>query len=95
MSQGTFKQRFLKETALFVGLLFLGFIIAPIAIYLLAPHVLGEFGGAGYGDFFSSLSARIRGGDLAAWFFVLSPWLVWQVLRLTAFAWRISGRQAG
>jgi hypothetical protein len=95
MGQGTFKQRFLKETALFVGLLFLGFVIVPIAIYWIAPRVLGDFGGAGYGDFFGSISAKIRGGDLTAWFFVLSPWLVWQILRLTAFAWRISGRQQG
>ena len=92
MSQGTFKQKILKETALFFGLLFIGFVIVPIAIYWVGPRVLGEFGGAGYADFFGNLSARIRSGDLAAWFFVLSPWLVWQILRLTAFAWRISGR---
>jgi hypothetical protein len=93
MSQGTFRQRIVKETALFVGLLFFGLVIAPIAIYLVGPRVLGEFGGSGYADFFGDLSARIRGGDLAAWFFVLAPWLVWQVLRLTAFAWRATGRK--
>ena len=92
MAQGTIKQKILKETALFFGLLFLGFIIVPIVIYWIGPSVLGEFGGAGYTDFFGDLSARIRGGDLAAWFFVLSPWIVWQILRLTAFAWRLSGR---
>jgi len=92
MVQGTLKQKILKETALFSGLLFLGFVIVPIFIYWLGPTILGEFGGAGYGDFFGDLSARIRNGDLAAWFFVLSPWLVWQILRLTAFAWRLSGR---
>lgn len=91
MSQGTFRQRIVKETALFVGLLFLGLVVAPIAIYLIGPRVLGEFGGSGYADFFGDLSRRIRGGDPAAWFFVLSPWLVWQVLRLTAFAWRATG----
>jgi len=91
MPQLPVKQRILRETALFVGLLFLGFVIAPIAIYIVGPRVLGEFGGNGYGDFFGTLSARIRGGDLAAWFFVLSPWLVWQILRLTLYAWRQSG----
>jgi len=92
MAQGTSKHKVLKEVALFVGLLFLGFVIVPIVIYWIGPRVLGEFGGAGYADFFGNLSEKIRTGDLVAWFFVLSPWLVWQILRLTAFAWRVSGR---
>lgn len=90
MNQGTFKQTALKETALLVGLLFIGFVIMPIAIYWIGPHVLGEFGGYGYSDFFGGLSARIRGGDLVAWLFVLSPYLVWQILRITLFAFRAS-----
>ena len=92
MGSGNLKQTILREVALFLGLLFLGFVIVPIAIYWIGPHVLGDFGGAGYSDFFGTLSARIRGGDLTAWFFVLSPWLVLQVLRMTVFAWRVSGR---
>jgi len=90
MVQGTLKQIALKETALFFGLLFLGFVIMPIAIYWIGPRVLGEFGGYGYTDFFGGLSARIRGGDLVAWLFVLSPYLVWQILRMTLFAFRAS-----
>ena len=90
MNQGTFKQTALKETALLVGLLFIGFVIMPIAIYWIGPRVLGEFGGYGYSDFFGGLSARIRSGDLVAWLFVLSPYLVWQILRITLFAFRAS-----
>ena len=45
--------------------------------------------------FFGTLSMKIRGGDRIAWFFVLSPYLVWQLLRLTLFAWRRSGTPAG
>ena len=90
MNQGTFKQTALKETALLIGLLFIGFVIMPIAIFWIGPRVLGEFGGYGYSDFFGGLSARIRGGDLVAWFFVLSPYLVWQILRITLFAFRAS-----
>jgi len=90
MAQGTLKQIALKETALLLGLLFLGFVIMPIAIYWIGPRVLGEFGGYGYSDFFGGLSARIRGGDLVAWFFVLSPYLAWQILRMTLFAFRAS-----
>ena len=87
MSQALQKQRILKEVALFTGLLFLGFVLMPIAIYWVGQNVLGEYGGQGYGDFFATLSAKIRGGDLVSWFFVLSPYLAWQLLRLTFFAW--------
>ena len=90
MAQGTLKQTALKEAALLFGLLFLGFVIMPIAIYWIGPRVLGEFGGYGYSDFFGGLSARIRSGDLVAWFFVLSPYLIWQILRITLFAFRAS-----
>ena len=90
MNQGTFKQTALKETALFFVLLFIGFVIMPIAIFWIGPLVLGEFGGYGYSDFFGGLSARIRRGDLVAWLFVLSPYLVWQILRITLFAFRAS-----
>ena len=90
MAPGYFKQFVLRESAIFLVLLFLGFVIVPIAIYSVGQNVLGEFGGHGYADFFGTLSARIRNGDLIAWFFVLSPYLVWQVLRLTLFAWRAS-----
>jgi hypothetical protein len=81
-----------KEFFLFVGLLFFGLVIAPIALYLLGERVFGQYGGHGYGDFFGTLSARIRAGDSIAWFFVLSPYLVWQTLRLTAYAFRLAGR---
>lgn len=92
MPQDTLKQKILRETALFIGLFFLGLVVAPIAIYIIGPRLLGEFGGHGYGDFFGTLGGKIRSGDLTAWFLVLSPWLVWQVLRLTLYGWRRSGK---
>lgn len=94
MNQLTLKQAALRETALFLGLLFLGFVLVPIAIYWVGQHVFGNYAGAGYADFFGTLSAKIRGGDRIAWFFVLSPYLAWQILRLTLFAWRRSGKSA-
>ena len=87
MSQALHKQRILKEVALFTGLLLIGFVLMPIVIYWVGQIVLGEYGGQGYSDFFATLSAKIRGGDLITWFFVLSPYLAWQLLRLTFFAW--------
>ena len=88
----TLKRTARTELALFVFLLFFGLVLAPIALYLVGERVFGEYGGHGYGDFFGTLTGRIRGGDAATWFLVLSPYLVWQTLRLTAYAFRVAGR---
>jgi len=90
VNQNALKQIALREIALLLGLLFLGFVLVPLAIFYVGQNLLGQFGGYGYGDFFGTLSAKIRSGDLLAWFFVLSPYLVWQTLRLTLHAWRIT-----
>ena len=92
MNQFPRKQAVLRESALFLGLFFLGFVLLPISIYWVGQDVLGDFGGHGYADFFGSLSAKIRAGDAIAWFFVLSPYLAWQTLRLTMFAWRAASK---
>lgn len=81
-----------KELALFVGLLFFGLVLMPIGIWFIGKAVFGAYGGAGYADFFGTLSSKIRAGDMVAWFLVLAPWLVWQVLRLMAFGWRTAGK---
>ncbi len=95
MRQNALKQAALKETALFLGLLFFGFVLMPIAIYWVGQHVFGSYGGYGFSDFFGTLSENIRSGDRTAWFFVLSPYLGWQLLRLTLLAWRRAGKQPG
>lgn len=81
-----------KEAALFVGLLFFGFVLMPIGIWFVGQAVFGAYGGAGYADFFGTLSAKIRTGDWVAWFLVLSPWLAWQCARLMMFGWRAAGK---
>ena len=82
----------MRETALLTGLLFCGFVLMPIGIYLVGNKVFGEYGGNGYGYFFSGISGRIRSGDGAAWFLVLSPYLGVQLLRLMLLAWRAVGK---
>lgn len=81
-----------KEAALFTGLLFLGLVLLPITIWFVGEAVFGTYGGSGYGDFFGTLSGKIRSGDLVAWFLVLSPWLAWQCIRLMAFGWRVAAK---
>lgn len=88
MSQRSLKETLTREAALFFGLLFVGFVVVPIVLFVVGQRVFGEFGGQGYADFFGTLSAKIRGGEAVAWFFVLSPYLVWQTLRLTVIGWR-------
>jgi hypothetical protein len=83
-----------KEIGLLAGLLFFGLVLMPIAVYLVGQSIFGAYGGQGYGDFFGTLSEKIRAGDKVAWFLVLSPYLIWQCLRLTVRAWRFSGRMA-
>lgn len=77
-----------KEAALFAGFLFCGLVVLPIVIWFVGKAVFGAYGGTGFADFFGTLSGKIRSGDLVAWFLVLSPWLVWQILRLAVVGWR-------
>ncbi len=81
-----------RESALLATLLFFGLTILPIAIWFVGNAVFGAYGGAGYMDFFGTLSGKIRSGDLVAWFLILSPYLVWQTVRLMAFGWRAVGK---
>ena len=82
----------LREAALFLGLLFFGLVLMPIGIYAIGQAVFGDYGGYGYADFFSTLSARIRGGEMVAWFLVLAPYLALQTLRLTIRGWRAASK---
>lgn len=90
----TLKKAARKESLLLLWLVFFGLVLMPIAIFWIGQSLFGAYGGQGYGDFFGTLSLKIRTGDRVAWFLVLSPYLVWQCLRLTAFAWRLSGKTA-
>ena len=88
----TLSTLFKKEAALFAGLLFVGLVFLPICIWFLGNAVFGTYAGAGYWDFFGMLSGKIRSGNPVAWFLILSPWLVWQCVRLIAFGWRAAGK---
>jgi hypothetical protein len=89
LTQAVAKSTHLKrETALFLGCLMLGLLLLPIAIYAVGFVIFGEFGGGGFGAFFSNLHGELRGLDMAVWFLVLSPYLVIQSVRATAALFR-------
>ena len=81
-----------KEAAILAALLFCGLVLLPILVWFVGKIVFGAYGGAGFAEFYGSLSGKIRAFDLAAWFLVLSPWLAWQAVRLTIFGWRKAGK---
>lgn len=91
--QHSLRKAITRELGLLFGLLFVGMVLLPVAVYVVGQAIFGEYGGGGYGHFFGDLSGRIRAGDVAAWFLVLSPYLGWQTLRLIALGWRIAGRR--
>ena len=74
------------------GLDFAISLATAIAIFFVGSQVFGDYGSGGFSGFFSTVSGKIRSGDWVAWFLVLSPYLGWQTIRLTALAWRLLGR---
>ena len=79
-----------RELALFLGLFFCGFVLLPIAIFIVGQKVFGSYAGAGFGDFFGGLSGRLFAGEFYTWLLVLSPYIAWQTLRLMALGWRLT-----
>lgn len=88
----SFRKTATKEAALFLGLLFLGLVILPVAIYLVGDSVFGDYDGAGFSGFYGTMHGAIRSGEPAALFLVLSPYIIWQLSRLTIWGFRRSLR---
>lgn len=91
--RNTVRRIITREAALLTGFLLLGLVLLPVAIYLVGQAIFGDYGGGSFSHFYSELSSRIRAGDVAAWFLVLSPYLGWQTLRLIGLGWRLAGRR--
>jgi len=92
VTQKSIRQRITAEAGLLFGLLFVGIVLVPIAIFLVGDAVFGSYGGEGYGDFFGTLSGKIRAGDRVAWFLVLSPYLAIFVFRLMVWGWSLTAQ---
>jgi len=79
----TLKGKALRELALFLGFLLLGMLFLPMAVFFVGQLVFGDYGGAGFQDFYGQIHAAIRSGDGVVWFLVLSPYLICQILRFS------------
>jgi hypothetical protein len=55
-----------KEAAVFLVLLLIGLVLLPICIWFVGNAVFGAYDGAGYSDFFGTLSGKIRSGNPVA-----------------------------
>jgi hypothetical protein len=88
------KRKATRESALFLCLLFFGMLILPFAVYTVGKTVFGEYGGSGFSAFYGTLHSALRDGEPAVLFLVLSPYLIWQLTRLTIWGFWRARRQA-
>ncbi len=72
-----------REALLFAILGLAGLLLLPAAIYLVGQAVFGDYGGGSYFDFHGRLLGRLLAGEPSVLFLLLSPYLVWQALRLS------------
>ena len=88
VNPATFRKSATRETLLFLGLLFIGLLVLPLSIYLVGKSVFGDYAGAGFSGFYGAVHSAIRDGEPAILFLVFSPYIVWQLARLTIWGFR-------
>ena len=81
-----------RQTIFFLWMLAGGLLLLPAAVYLVGKTVFGEYGGTGFTAFYRTFHSELLSGNLSMWFLVLSPYLIWQLMRLTIRAFRASVR---
>jgi hypothetical protein len=77
-----------REVALAAGLLAVGLLALPFAVYVVGQQVLGEYGdGAGPLALAESIWLDLLSLRLPAWILVLSPYLTIQLARGVRLIW--------
>ena len=82
-----------RESVLFLWMLLGGLFLLPVAVYVIGIALFGEYGGSGFSAFYASLHSELMAGVPSVWFLILSPYLIWQLLRLTIRAFRVAGQR--
>lgn len=76
------------ELATLAVLGLVGVLLLPLMIYLVGAEIFGDYAGNGFGDFYRAIHSDLRVGQPVVVFLVVSPYFVWQLLRLTFFGFR-------
>ena len=77
-----------RESLTLLFLTFVGTVILPITVYFVGFKVFGDYAGAGLGGFFRDIHSDARDGQPVVIFLLLSPYLIWQLLRLSFYVFR-------
>lgn len=77
-----------RETLTLLLFLFAGVLLLPIAIYIVGGEIFGAYSGSGFGDFYRDIHGDLRDGQSVVIFLLLSPYLVWQLLRASIDVFR-------
>ena len=84
----SWKNTAVREFVVFLYLFAAGLLVLPALIYLVGKSLFGAYGGTGFSAFYGMLNSDLRSGELAVWILVLTPYLVWQLSRLTFKSFR-------
>jgi len=82
-----------KEALLLLILFAVGIVVMPAVIYFIGQMIFGNYGGDGFGGFFGAIGTKLLAANGVAWLLAASPYLIWQCLRITAYAWRRSSNK--
>jgi len=85
------KENAVRELALFLIALLFGMVLLPLFIYIIGRTLFGDYAGTGFSGFYGTLHSELRSGQAVVWFLMLSPYLAWQLLRLTILGFRRQG----
>jgi hypothetical protein len=77
-----------QELAIFALLALVGVLLLPLMIYLVGAEIFGDYAGIGFGDFYRDIHSDLRQGRPVVVFLLMSPYLVWQLLRLSLYVFR-------
>lgn len=87
------RYRIVSELALLSVLVLIGVALVPVAVYLVGEAFFGDYGGGDFAAFYRDLHAQFRAGNAAVWLLLLSPYVLWQLARATAWGARRTARQ--
>ena len=84
---------FKKEFIVLLIFIFLSLLVLPIIIFVVGELVFGKYEGNGYMGFLTELIEKLYSGNYVTWILILSPYIGWQILRLSLYLWKPPGNE--